>query len=243
MALITGGARGIGEAIAQVFAEEGARVAIGDILETEGCRTAEAIRNLWGRAIFVPLNVVDEEPWQRAVGATIGEFGKLDILVNNAGIGMRAGLEEVTLGQWERTMDVNARGPYLGIKHCAPKMIQGGGGSIVNISSIAAIVGGDASAAYRASKGALRMLTKAMALRYAPYRVRVNSIHPGDVVTPLSQAYLADPCRLAERIDLVPLGRLGRPVDVAYLALYLASDEASYITGSEVTIDGGRTAQ
>ena len=140
-------------------------------------------------------------------------------------------------------MDVNAKGAYLGIKHCAPRMIQAGGGSIVNVSSIAAMVGGRTSVAYRASKGALRTLTKAMALRYASYQIRVNSIHPGDVVTPLNQDYLADPGRLAERIAMVPLGRLGTPEDVAYLALYLASDQASYITGIEVILDGGRTAQ
>ena len=193
-------------------------------------------------ATFRTLDVTKEEDWQTAVKAIINEFGRLDILVNNAGLGTRLGLEKVTQEEWERTMDVNAKGGYLGIKHCVPSMIQTGGGSIVNISSISAMIGGHTSMAYRSSKGALRALTKAMALRYAPYQIRVNSIHPGDVVTPLNQEYLADPARLEERIRMVPLGRLGTPEDVAYLALYLASDQAGYVTGVEVIIDGGRTA-
>ncbi len=243
MALVTGGARGIGAAIAEVFAQEGAKVAIGDILTMEGEATAKAIGRSGGEAIFLHLDVTDEESWKRGVKAVVAELGGLDILVNNAGIGMRAGLEEVSREEWQSTLDVNSKGPYLGTKHAAPEMAQRGGGSIVNISSIAAMVGGDASVAYRASKGALRSLTKAMAIRYASQGIRVNSIHPGDVITPMSEPYLADSRRLRERIALVPLGRLGRPRDIAYLALYLASDEASYVTGIEIVIDGGRTAQ
>ena len=242
MSLITGGARGIGAAIATLFAQEGSSISIGDVLEAQGEKKAEGLRRLGRLATFRTLDVTKEEDWQGAVEAIINEFGRLDILVNNAGIGTRMGLEKVSQEEWEKTMDVNAKGSYLGIKNCVPSMIQTGGGSIVNISSIAAMVGGHTSMAYRASKGALRALTKAMALRYAPYQIRVNSIHPGDVVTPLNQEYLADPARLEERIRMVPLGRLGTPEDVAYLALYLASDQAGYVTGIEVIIDGGRTA-
>ena len=242
VSLITGGARGIGAAIATLFAQEGSSVSIGDVLEAQGAKRVEGLRRLGRMATFRTLDVTKEEDWQAAVKAIINEFGRLDILVNNAGIGTRMGLEKVSQEEWERTMDVNAKGGYLGIKHCAPSMIQTGGGSIVNISSISAMIGGHTSMAYRASKGALRALTKAMALRYAPYQIRVNSIHPGDVVTPLNQEYLADPARLEERIRMVPLGRLGTPEDVAYLALYLASDQAGYVTGIEVIIDGGRTA-
>ena len=242
VSLITGGARGIGAAIATLFAQEGSSVSIGDVLEAQGEKRVEELRRLGRMATFRTLDVTKEEDWQGAVKAIINEFGRLDILVNNAGIGTRMGLDKVSQEEWERTMDVNAKGGYLGIKHCAPNMIQTGGGSIVNISSISAMIGGHTSMAYRASKGALRSLTKAMALRYAPYQIRVNSIHPGDVVTPLNQEYLADPARLEERIRMVPLGRLGTPEDVAYLALYLASDQAGYVTGIEVIIDGGRTA-
>ena len=142
-ALVTGGARGIGAAIARLFAQEGAKVSIGDVLEAQGYKRAEDLRRLGRTVTFHPLDVTKEEAWQRAVETTVNEFGGLDILVNNAGIGTRTGLEEVSREEWERTMDVNAKGPYLGIKHCAPMMIQTGGGSIVNVSSIAAMVGGN----------------------------------------------------------------------------------------------------
>ncbi len=242
VALVTGGARGIGAAISSAFAREGAKVVVGDLLTGEGEATVEAIERQGGEAIFLPLDVTDEGSWERAVSATVARFGGLDVLVNNAGIGMRATLEEVTLEQWRRTMDVNAKGPYLGMKLSVPVMAARGGGSIINMSSIAAMVGGEASAAYRASKGALWALTKAMAVRCASQGIRVNSIHPGDVVTPLSQPFLDQPGRMEERAAMVPLGRLGQPKDIADLALYLASDESSYVTGSEIVIDGGRIA-
>jgi NAD(P)-dependent dehydrogenase (short-subunit alcohol dehydrogenase family) len=243
VALVTGGARGIGAAICEAFVTEGARVMMGDVLEEEGQELVKAIESRGGEAIFARLDVAVERDWERITSLVMSTFGRLDILVNNAGIGSRKPLEETTLEDWQRTMDVNAMGAYLGIKHCAPFMAKGGGGSIINISSVAAMIGGGASMDYRASKGAVRALTKAMALRYTRQNIRVNSIHPGDVVTPMNRAYLADPARLNSRLSLIPLGRLGAPEDIANLALYLASDESSYMTGAEIVIDGGRTAQ
>jgi NAD(P)-dependent dehydrogenase (short-subunit alcohol dehydrogenase family) len=240
VALVTGGARGIGSAICQAFAREGAKVMIGDVLEKEGRETAEAIGI---QAMFIKLDVSLEGDWERVVTDVVGAYGRLDILVNNAGVGSRAPLEEITLEEWNKTMNVNAMGAYLGTKHCAAVMANNGGGSIINVSSVAAMVGGGASVDYRASKGAVRSLTKAMALRYARQNIRVNSIHPGDVLTPMNRDYLADPARLNSRLVLVPLGRLGTPEDIANLALYLASEESSYVTGAEIIIDGGRTAQ
>ncbi|MBM3924902.1 MAG: glucose 1-dehydrogenase [SAR202 cluster bacterium] len=242
-AVVTGGARGIGAAICGAFAKEGARVLIGDVLEREGRETAESIKGQGGEVVFDRMDVSVEGDWERVVSLVVATFGRLDILVNNAGIGSRSTVEETTLEDWQRTMDVNAMGAYLGIKYCAPAMAKSGSGSIINISSVAAMIGGGASVDYRASKGAMRALTKAMALRYSGQNIRVNSVHPGDVLTPMNRDYLADPARMASRLAQAPLGRLGTPEDIAHLAVYLASDESSYVTGAEIVIDGGRTAQ
>ena len=243
VALISGGARGMGAAEARLFAQEGARVVIGDLLEEEGRRVEAEINEGGGHCLFIRLDVTSEADWQRAVQATVSRFGRLDILVNNAGIYRTERVEETSAALWDQVMEINAKGVFLGTKHAIPEMRRAGGGSIINISSVAGLVGNHLSAAYTASKGAVRLFTKAAAIQYAKDGIRVNSIHPGTIETPMTEQLLANPDYRQDRVARTPLGRLGRPEDVAYGALYLASDESSFVTGSELVIDGGRTAQ
>ena len=233
----------MGAAEARLFAKEGARVVIGDIREAEGSQVAAEIVESGGTALFVLLDVSREEDWRHAIETTLAAFGKLDVLVNNAGIGQVVSIEDISEELWDRVMAVNARGVFLGTKHAIPAMRKAGGGSIVNISSIAGLVGGGTSAAYVASKGAVRLFTKAVAIHHAGDGIRVNSVHPGPIETPMNQEFFANPANRADRIAKTPLGRIGQPEDVAYGVLYLASDESSFVTGSELVIDGGRTAQ
>ena len=242
VALISGGARGIGEAIARLFAREGASVTIGDILEDEGQRVAREIDDAGGRALFVRLDVTVEEDWRRAVQATVERFGKLNVLVNNAGIYRKELVDETSVEAWDEVMGVNARGAFLGSKHAIPDMKKGGGGSIVNMSSGAGLVGNPDGAAYGASKGAVRILTKATAAQYGKYGIRANSIHPGPIETAMLRPQLLDPGARESSLEAIPLGRIGTPQEIAYGALYLASDESSYVTGVELPIDGGRGA-
>jgi len=243
VALISGGARGIGAATARLFAKEGAKVCIGDILLEDGNKTAQEILSKGHQALFVKLDVTQPNDWARAVSQTLDQFGGLDILVNNAGIQIAKPLEEMTLEIWNQVMAVNITGVFLGTKAVLETMKKNRRGSIVNISSISGIVGISGSAPYAASKGAVRVLTKYSAIQLAKYGIRVNSIHPGVVETPLTAAGLADPERRQRSISLHPLGRLGTAEDIAYGALYLASDESSWVTGTELVIDGGFTAQ
>ena len=243
VALISGGARGMGAVEAKLFAKEGAKVIIGDMLEDEGRRVEAEINESGGDCVFVLLDVSDEDAWRRAVNEAVSRYGKLDILVNNAGIYRAHIVEETTVEEWDQVMDINAKGVFLGTKHAIPAMRQAGGGSIVNISSVAGLVGSKQTTAYTASKGAVRLLTKSTAIQYASEGIRANSVHPGTIVTPMTEGFLADDSMLEDRINRTPLKRLGRPEDVAYGALYLASDEASFVTGSELVIDGGRTAE
>ena len=233
----------MGAAEARLFAKEGVRVVIGDIREAEGSQVAAEIVGSGGTALFVLLDVSREEDWRHAIETTLAAFGKLDVLVNNAGIGQVVSIEDISEELWDRVMAVNARGVFLGTKHAIPAMRKAGGGSIVNISSIAGLVGGGTSAAYVASKGAVRLFTKAAAIQHAGDGIRVNSVHPGPIETPMNQEFFANPANRADRIAKTPLGRIGQPEDVAYGVLYLASDESSFVTGSELVIDGGRTAQ
>ena len=244
VAFISGGARGMGAAEARLFAEEGAKVAIGDILEDDG-RKVEAEINEAGRdALFILLDVTSESDWQRAVSATVGRFGKLDILVNNAGVAVWGNLEDTTGAEWDRVMDVNAKGVFLGTKAAIPEMRKAGGGSIINISSISGMVDQDSiQPVYNASKGAVRLLTKATAIQYAKDGIRANSVHPGSIATPMTEARRADPQLYELSLSRIPLGRVAQPEEVAYGVLYLASEESSYMTGSELVIDGGLTAQ
>jgi len=244
VALISGGARGIGAATARLFAQEGARVVVGDVLEPEGRALEAELTGRGGQAAFVPLDVRGEADWERAVAAAVSRFGKLDILVNNAGIGGAGRVEDTTLEEWHRVMEVNATGVFLGTRAAIPALRRAGGGAIVNISSQLGLVGmDDSSPQYQASKGAVRLLTKHTALQYAKEGIRANSVHPGPIVTPMTEKRRADPAIRARMVSRIPLGRYGEAEEIAYGVLYLASDESRFVTGSELVIDGGWTAQ
>ena len=244
VAIISGGARGQGAEEARLFVREGGRVCFGDILDEEGMKVEAEIRELGGEATYAHLDVTEEDDWRKLVEFTESKYGGLDILVNNAGISIATlGIENTAQEDWERLMGINVTGVFLGTKQAIPAMRRNGGGSIVNISSTAGIVGIGRSAAYTASKGAVRLFTKATAIQHAKDNIRCNSVHPGPINTPFLQELLDNPERLEERLSRVPLGRLGTPEDIAYAVLFLASDEASYMTGSELVIDGGTTAE
>jgi len=244
VALISGGARGQGAAEAKLFTQEGARVVFGDILDEEGKRVEAEIRARGGDATYVHLNVTREQDWQQAVQLAESQYGKLDILVNNAGIALRGSIEETSEDDWDRLMAINMKGVFLGTKYAIPAMQRAGGGSIINISSGAGIAPAPGtSAAYAASKGGVRLFTKATAVQHARDHIRCNSVHPGPIDTPMVRDPQTDPARLQTLIARVPLGRLGTAEEIAYGVLYLASDESSFVTGSELVIDGGRTAQ
>ncbi|MCS5667526.1 MAG: glucose 1-dehydrogenase [Dehalococcoidia bacterium] len=243
VALISGGARGMGAVEAKMFVQEGAKVVIGDVLDEDGKQTEAEINEAGGECVFVHLDVTDETAWQDAVAAAVDRFGKLDILVNNAGIARINNVEDTTSDEWDLVMDINAKGVFLGTKAAIPEIRKAGGGSIVNISSIAGLTGGRTSS-YAASKGAVRLLTKSSAIQYAGEGIRCNSVHPGVIETPMTTSIMLN---TQEGRDLNasrhPLGRVGQPEDIAYGVLFLASDESSFMTGSELVIDGGLTAQ
>ena len=238
-ALISGGARGMGAIEAQLFAREGANIVIGDVLEEEGLETAKRIKSSGGQCVFTYLDVTNPNDWEHAVRLTVSNFGSVDVLVNNAGILIREELDDVTLEGWDKVLDINAKGVLWGCKFIVPEMRRNGGGSIVNISSISGIVG-LGYPAYNASKGAVRAMTKNLACLHAGDNIRVNSIHPGIIRTDMMKN---DSHTQEEWQSLIPLGRWGESIEVAYGVLYLASDESSFVTGSELVIDGGWTAQ
>lgn len=245
VALISGGARGMGAVEAKMFAKEGASVVFGDILDEEGRRVEAEILEAGGEAAYVHLDVTQEADWQHAMDVVTSKYGKLNILVNNAGIVPRYSasnaVEGITEDAWDQVMDVNAKGVFLGTKFAIPQLRAAGGGSIVNISSGAGIAPSpETPASYSASKGAVRIFTKSTAVQYARENIRCNSVHPGPILTPMLQGAGADG---DDRLERIPLGRVGQPEEIAYGVLYLASDEASFVTGSELIIDGGRTAQ
>jgi 3(or 17)beta-hydroxysteroid dehydrogenase len=244
VAVISGAARGMGAAEARLFAREGARVVIGDVLEAEGAAIEAEISAKGGEAVFVRLDVTRESDWAQAVASTVQRFGKLDVLVNNAGIGGVGRVDETATEAWDRVMEVNAKGVFLGTRAAIPAMRGAGGGSIINISSQLGLVGmDDSSPQYTASKGAVRLLTKTTALQYARDGIRCNSVHPGPIVTPMTERRRAEPAVYQRMLSRIPLGRYGEPDEVAYGVLYLASDESAFVTGSELVIDGGWTAQ
>ena len=233
----------MGATEAKLFSREGAKVVIGDILEDESRRTEAEINETGGECMFVRLDVTRETDWVDAVSAAVLRFGKLDILVNNAGIFRMSGVEETNSQLWDQVMDINAKGVFLGTKAAIPEMRKVGSGSIINISSTDGLVGQAGYAAYTASKGAVRIFTKATAIQYAKEGIRCNSVHPGAVETLMIAELLSDPERRRLALNKTPLGRIGRPEDIAYGVLFLASDESSFMTGSELVIDGGSTAQ
>ena len=241
--LISGGAKGLGAAQARLFAREGARVAVCDVLESDGARLVDELRASGADLLYVKLDVTSEADWEGAVRAVMEEFGALDVLVNNAGIYNRAPVEETTLEEWERVMDVNSTGVFLGTKHAIPAMRRSGGGSIVNMSSVAGLVGSRTQTVYNASKGAVRLLTKSTAVQYAPDGIRANSVHPGVIETDMIREVIRTEEERATRMSLTPIGRFGTAEDVANGVLFLASDESSYVTGAELVIDGGLTVQ
>jgi NAD(P)-dependent dehydrogenase (short-subunit alcohol dehydrogenase family) len=245
VALISGGGRGMGAAEAAAFAREGARVVFGDVRDEEGRQVEAAIHAAGGDAVYVRLDVTREADWQRAAQTAVDRYGRLDILINNAGIVIpRVPIEERTVEDWDRVMAVNARGVFLGTKHAIPLMRRAGGGAIVNISSVAGIgQSAHQEPAYAASKGAVRILTKVTAAQHAGDGIRCNSVHPGPVDTEMIHSAMSDPEVLRRRLERVPLGRLGAVDEVVAVVLFLASDEASYMTGSEVVVDGGALAQ
>ena len=245
VAFISGGARGMGAEEARLFAREGAKVAIGDVLEEDGRRVEAEINESGGDCLFLRLDVTSEANWQDAIAATVSRFGALHILVNNAGIGGVGGLvEDTTVEDWDRVMDINGKGVFLGTKAAIPEMQAAGGGSIINISSQLGIVATDnSSPMYHASKGAVRILTKSTAIQFAPDGIRANSVHPGPVVTAMTERRREDPEAFALMRSRIPLGRFAEPIEIANAVLYLASDESGYVTGSEVVVDGGWVAQ
>ena len=243
VAIITGGARGQGAAEARMFAREGAKVVFGDVLDDEGRQVEAEIAAAGGEAVYVRLDVTEEESWREAVGTAVSRFGRLDILVNNAGIASWRAGDDATVEEWDRIMEINAKGVFLGTRAVIPAMRDAGGGSIVNISSISGMVGQtNIHPGYNASKGAVRILTKSTAVQHAAEGIRCNSIHPGPVKTPMTERSWSDPEWLKATVRRTPLGRYAEPDEIAYGVLFLASDESSFMTGSEVVIDGGVTA-
>jgi NAD(P)-dependent dehydrogenase (short-subunit alcohol dehydrogenase family) len=241
VALITGGAHGMGAAEARMFAREGARVVVGDVRDGDGKAVVDAISGAGGQARFARLDVTREPEWEQVVAFTVETFGTLDVLVNNAGISGGIDADIMSTTAYDRLMDVNARGVFLGMKHAIPAMQRTGGGSIVNISSISGIAGqAMVHMGYNASKGAVRVMTKAAAVQQAAHGIRVNSVHPG--VLPAMLTSSPDPEFRAKLLRGVPMKREGRVEEVAYAVLFLASDEASYITGAELVVDGGYLA-
>src|SRR6201988_1928422 len=243
VAVITGGASGMGASMARIFAREGAKVVVADGVDEEGNKVVADITKANGAAMFRHLDVTSEAEWKAAGDATIAEFGKLDILVNDARPSGSAVEDLFDTAPWDRLMAVNARGVFLGMKFSIPLMKAAGGGSIVNISSISGVTGQHhVHVAYNASKGAVRTLTKAAAVQHGADNIRVNSVHPGLMPPMRSSRRTADPVVRAKMLEGVPLRRDGRVEEVANAVLFLASDEASYITGAELYVDGGYLA-
>ena len=243
VALVSGAASGMGQSEATIFAREGAKVVVADILEAEGKQVADKIAAGGGQARFVKLDVTSEAEWDAAVKAAVGAFGKLDVLVNNAGISGTYDTDMLSSAAWDKVMAVNAKGVFLGMKAAIPLMKKAGGGAIVNISSISGFVGQDGvHMAYNASKGAVRIMTKTAAVQLAGDGIRVNSVHPGFLPPMRTSKTSADPTWRAKMLGAVPMKREGRVEEVAHAVLFLASDEASYITGTELVVDGGYLA-
>ncbi len=228
---------------ARLFAREGAKVVIADVFDDDGRQVEAEISDAGGESTYVRADVTSESDWGHLISETVSQYGKLDILVNNAGVsGGSPEIDKLDFDEWNRIMDVNATGVFLGTKYAVEQMVQRGSGSIVNISSIMGFVGGERShPAYHASKGAVRIFTKAMAVQYGPQGIRVNSVHPGFL--PPMRSFTPDPAAEEALARQTPLRRTGETIEVAYGVLFLASDEASFVTGTELVIDGGFIAR
>ncbi len=241
MALVTGAARGQGEAEARLFSAEGAAVVLGDVREDDGTRVAAEIAESGGSAEFVRLDVTQPDAWKAAVANAVASFGKLDVLINNAAIWRgEGGIEDISSTNWDDLLNVNAKAALLGMQAAIPEMRRAGGGSIVNVGSTLAMHGAASSAAYSAAKAALVILTRSAAVQYAGEKIRANLIHPGSINTPMLREGTGG--RHLDIATRIPLGRLGQPTDIAYGALYLASEEAAFVTGVQLVIDGGTQA-
>ena len=238
-ALITGAAAGMGESAARIFAREGAKVVVADLLEKEGGAVAASIVSAGGEAMFLRLDVSGEEQWREAVRATVKRYGRLDVLVNNAGIS-GAVPDRMSTEYFDKLMAINVRGTFLGMKYAIPEIQKAGGGAIVNLSSISGFVGQEfVHMGYNGAKAAIRMMTKSAAVQYAKDGIRVNSVHPGLMPPMRTSVTAADPKLREKLLESVPMRRAGRIEEAAYAILFLASDEASYITGTELVVDGG----
>ncbi len=239
--IVKGGAHGMGAAEARLFAAEGAKVILGDVLQAEGEAVAREIEEAGGQARFLRSDVTSDSDWQALIALAVSAYGRLDVLVNNAGISGSSVGDPDGIAGWERLLAVNLTSVFMGTRRAAAEMARTGGGSIVNISSIMGIVGGaDGHPGYHASKAAVRNYTKAASVRYGPSGVRVNSVHPGYLPTMLNANNAGG---REAKVAMTPLRRLGKPIEVAYGVLFLASDEASFVTGAELVIDGGFIAQ
>lgn len=249
VALVTGGSVGLGRAQSMLMAQEGAKVVITDIKEADGLELVDEIKSKNGKAIFIKQDVAEENEWKQVMNQAIEKYGRLDILVNNAGVALAKNVEETTLEEWRWLMSINLDGVFLGTKYGIMTMKKYGGGSIINLSSIEGLIGDPNLAAYNASKGGVRIFTKSAALYCAQkgYNIRINSVHPGYIWTPMVENFLksqGDVESGRKALDaLHPIGHIGEPDDIAYGVLYLASDESKFVTGTELVIDGGYTAQ
>ena len=243
VALVTGASAGIGAAVARRFAAEGASVALADVRTEDGAALSEALAAEGHRTCFVPLDVASESQWAEAIALVTGTLGEPTVLVNNAGIYARRLIEDTSASQLDRMLDVNVKGVFLGIKAVLPAMRAAGGGSIINLSSVAGIVGSGYSSDYNASKGAVRILTKCAAIQNAKDNIRCNSVHPAPIDTDMGREAAPEGEIRDQRLLEIPLGRMGTAEEVANAILFLASDESSYVTGSELVVDGGFTAR
>ncbi|MCJ0930084.1 glucose 1-dehydrogenase [Virgibacillus halodenitrificans] len=243
VAIVTGAGGGQGKSEALLFAKEGAKVVVTDVQEDKVKEVVEEIKSNGGEAIGFFHDVSSEDGWKETVEKAVSEFGKIDVLVNNAGITIQKPMHETTVAEWDKIMNINLTGTFLGMKHVVPVMQKNGGGSIVNISSTSGLTGGGGASPYTASKGAVRMLSKAAAVDYAKDRIRVNSVHPGIIITPMTEKMFQDEQMSNWAHSVTPLPDLGDPDDVAYGVLYLASDESKFVTGIELPIEGGYTAK
>lgn len=243
VAIVTGAGSGMGREEALLLAAEGAKVVATDINEAAVQAVVKEIEASGGQALSFAHNVAVEEDWIRVVEETLKAYGKVDVLVNNAGISLAVGLLDTTVEQWNKVMNINLTSTFLGMKHVVPQMIEIGGGSIINISSIAGLKGSSGAGAYTASKGAVRMLSKAAAVDYGKHNIRVNSVHPGFIETPMSSDMVSNEQMLKWFLSQTALPRVGQASEVAQAVLFLASDESAYITGVELPVDGGVTAK